>query len=124
MSSRRVRVVFESETGETYGQLRKNVDAEKKNGIRNSDNKRLLKSIDYSVERLKMNPMAGIQIQRKLMPKVYIQKYGIDNLWKVDLVDYWRMLYTIKGDKVEIVCFILDIMDHNGYDKIFGYRKI
>ena len=32
------------------------------------------------------------------------------------------MLYTIKGDQVEIVCFILDIIDHPEYDKKFKYK--
>ena len=82
-----------------------------------------MKSIDYKVELLKMSPMAGIQIQRKSIPAAYLHKYEIDNLWKVNLVNYWRMLYSIKGDKIEIMCFILDIMDHERYDKIFGYRK-
>jgi len=33
------------------------------------------------------------------------------------------MLYTIKGNDVQIICFILDILDHNDYDKKFGYKK-
>jgi len=33
------------------------------------------------------------------------------------------MLYTIKGDRIEIVCFLLDILDHPSYDKKFGYKK-
>ena len=40
-----------------------------------------------------------------------------------ELTGYWRMLYTIKGDQIEIICFVLDILDHKSYDKIFGYRK-
>ena len=26
--------------------------------------------------------------------------------------------------KVEIISFVLDIIDHKTYDKIFGYRKV
>jgi len=33
------------------------------------------------------------------------------------------MLYTIKGDQIEIVCFVLDIIDHKEYNKKFGYRN-
>jgi hypothetical protein len=121
--SRKVRIVFEPETENAYNQLLEDVAEERKKGSHNSDDQRLLKSIDYKVELLKMNPMAGIQIERRLIPKVYMHKYDIDNLWKINLVSYWRMLYSIKGDKVEIMCFILDIMDHNRYNKIFGYRK-
>ena len=123
MNKRRIRVVFEQETEGAYKQLVEDVTDKRKKGISNSDNQRLLKSIDYGVERLTVNPLAGVQIQRKLIPAVYLHKYEIDNLWKIDLVNYWRMLYTIKGDKIEIMCFILDIVDHSKYDKIFGYKK-
>ena len=123
MNNRSIRVVFEPETESAYRQLLEAVAEEKKKGITNSDNQRLLKSIDYKVELLKMNSMAGIQTQRKSIPSAYLHKYEIDNLWKVNLVNYWRMLYSIKGDKIEIMCFILDVMNHERYDKIFGYRK-
>ena len=33
------------------------------------------------------------------------------------------MLYTLKGSEIEILCFILEIVDHKKYDKVFGYRK-
>ena len=49
--------------------------------------------------------------------------YDVDNLWVADLTGYWRMLYTLKGSEIEILCFVLEIVDHERYDKIFGYRK-
>lgn len=33
------------------------------------------------------------------------------------------MIYTITGDEVKIIAFILEFMDHKKYDKIFGYKK-
>jgi len=33
------------------------------------------------------------------------------------------MIYILKGDEIEIVAFILDILPHPDYDKKFGYRK-
>jgi hypothetical protein len=33
------------------------------------------------------------------------------------------MLYTLKGDEVEIVAFVFDILDHPEYNKKFGYKK-
>jgi hypothetical protein len=38
-------------------------------------------------------------------------------------VGYWRLLYTIIGDETKIIAFILEYMDHAGYNKIFGYQK-
>ena len=66
----------------------------------------------------------GIQIQKKQIPKEYVDKYGVSNLWKINLPDYWRMLYTIVGDEIEIVAILLEVMNHKEYDKKFGYKKI
>ena len=34
------------------------------------------------------------------------------------------MLYTIKtDDRGNIVCYVIDILDHKSYDDKFGYRK-
>jgi len=31
-------------------------------------------------------------------------------------------MYTITGDEVEIIAFVLDIFNHKDYDKLFGYK--
>lgn len=49
-------------------------------------------------------------------------RYKTDKLWKLDLVGFWRMIYTITGDQVKIITFILEIIDHDEYNKVFGYR--
>ncbi|MEA1904772.1 MAG: hypothetical protein U9M97_02690 [Candidatus Hadarchaeota archaeon] len=33
----------------------------------------------------------GIQIPKKLIPREYSRKYGIDNLWKYDLPGGWSL---------------------------------
>jgi len=99
--------------------LNKIVGEEKNKGIKNSENQQLLKSIETKVELLKQNPQYGIQIKRNLIPK----KFPVDNLWKVNLTGYWRMLYTLKGTQLEVICFVLEILDHKKYNKIFGYKK-
>ena len=37
----------------------------------------------------------------------------------------WRMLYTLTNGEteIEIIAFVLDIMDHDKYNKKFGYKK-
>lgn len=51
------------------------------------------------------------------MPK----QYNVANLWRVELAHFWRMLYTIKGNDQEVVCFVVDILSHKEYDRVFGY---
>ena len=72
-----------------------------------------------------MNPHYGIPIEKRLIPQEYKTKYGITNLFRVELSNFWRMLYTMTNDEmeVEIIAFVLDITDHGIYDKKFHYRK-
>ena len=62
---------------------------------------------------------------KKLIPNEYKMKYGVNNLFRVELPNYWRMLYTmVEGEsQIEIVAFVLDMIDHPTYDKKFGYRN-
>ena len=56
-------------------------------------------------------------------PKEFI-KHGIKNLYRIELSNYWRMLYTLTDgeSQIEIVAFVLDVLDHKDYDKKFGYK--
>jgi hypothetical protein len=33
------------------------------------------------------------------------------------------MVYTLDGNQVEVIAFVLYITDHPTYDRIFGYKK-
>ena len=59
--------------------------------------------------------------QAKLYQKSLV-KEGIQNLYRVELSNFWRMLYTIEGTQVEILVFVLNIMNHKEYNKLFGYK--
>ncbi len=83
----------------------------------------LLSSINNALRNIKSNPSHGNLIPRKYISKSTIQKYGTDKILRVELVGYWRLLYTLIGDEVRIIAFILEFMDHNKYNKIFGYKK-
>ena len=83
----------------------------------------LLASIKKKIEILKLNPVYGDQVPRRLWPKELIAKHKLTNVWRVELTNYWRMLYTLRGDKVELICFIIELIDHKRYDRLFGYKK-
>lgn len=87
-----------------------------------SKNERIMsKAILQKIEWIKADPRYGQPIAKKLIPKEYILKYGAQNLYRVELPDFWRMLYTLRDNQVEIIAFVLDIIDHKGYDKKFRY---
>lgn len=86
------------------------------------ESKAILTSFERNKEILKENPQFGNPIRKQLIPKE-LKKMSITNLYRVELANYWRMLYTVEGDGNNIFVFILRIVDHQEYDKLFGYRK-
>ena len=115
-----VRVQLIGNAAEEFDKLNKVIGEERAKGITNSEHQQLLKAINQKKELIKANPQYGAQVPKPLIRK---SGYPVDNLWVADLTGYWRMLYTLKGSQIEILCFVLEIIDHKRYDKIFGYRK-
>lgn len=116
--SRTIRVILRDQAKEEYIKLSKLVKDQKEKGKSNSEEIQLLKSIDKKIGILKYNPAYGQSIPKKLIPRTL----DVDNLFRVELTHYWRMLYTIRTNEIEIVSFVLYIIDHVTYDKLLGYR--
>jgi hypothetical protein len=112
-----VRIIFSQEAKEVYEYLNREAPTSK-------TERTILNSIKQKMELIKNNPQYGDPISKKLIPKEYREKYGNINLFRVELPNFWRMLYTLtEGEtKVEIIAFVLDIIDHPTYDKKFGYK--
>ncbi len=85
----------------------------------------LASSIGHKFEILRNNFQYGDPLSKTLIPTVYIEEHGITNLYRLELSGFWRMLYTVKNGPTEneITVFIIDILDHERYDKLFKYRK-
>ena len=80
------------------------------------------KWVNRAIDDLKNNAFCGIRIPKRLFPREYVQKYGITNLWKYDLPNGWRLVYSITTpDKIEIVTIILEWFSHPEYEKRFNY---
>jgi len=113
-----VRVVFSPDAEEVYKYL--NVQA-----VKSKTERTILNAIHKKVELIKANPHYGDPIAKNLIPWEYKAKYGITNLFRVELPSFWRMLYTLTDGEteIEIIAFVLDVIDHKEYDKKFGYTK-
>jgi len=85
------------------------------------EDKQLYDFISRAIDDLKKNPMCGVKIPKKLWPKSYIKQYEITNLWKYDLPNAWRLVYTIESDEVRIVNIVLEWFNHKDYEKRFKY---
>ena len=113
-----VRVILSPEAEEVYKYL--NEQAPKSKAERS-----ILNAVNKKSELIKANPHYGDPISHDLIPKEYVQKYGVTNLFRVGLPSFWRMLYTLTNNdtKIEIIAFILDISSHPDYDKKMKYKK-
>jgi len=83
----------------------------------------LLSSVNNALKNIKANPFYGDLIPRKYLSKV-ADRYGTSKIFRVELIGYWRLLYTLIGDEISIIALILEYMDHDKYDKIFGYTGL
>jgi len=81
----------------------------------------LKKFIERAFEDIDQNPFCGIQISKKLIPREYLKKYSIKNLWKYNLPEAWRLIYSIEGVTLKIVTIVLEWLDHKEYEKRFKY---
>lgn len=115
---KRVKVILSSEAEEVYNYL----DKESKNS---KIERMIFNSVNKKIDLIKINHHYGEPIAKKLIPKEYKIKYDVNNLFRVELPNFWRMLYTLTNDeeKIEIIAFVLHIIDHKNYNKKFGYQK-
>ena len=111
-----VRIVFSPEAEEAYKQLNEAADSKIERSI--------LNAIEKKKDLIKTNPHYGEPIAKDKIPEKYKKEYGVTNLFWVELSNFWRMLYTLTNDEteIEIIAFVLDIMDHEEYNKKFGYK--
>jgi len=116
--NKKVRVELSPEAGEALNALEERAKTSKVD-------RSILNSYKYNKNRILNDPAVGDSIKKDRIPKEFIIKYDINNLFRIELSNFWRMFYTLHGDdkRIEIIAFVLDIGDHNYYDKKMGYKR-
>ena len=82
-----VRVKLSDVADKIYQKLNRIVGEEKRKGIESSFHQTLLRSILRVRDLLKQNPFAGDQVTKRQIPQIYIKRFDIDNLWRIELAD-------------------------------------
>lgn len=116
--NRPTRIIFIDQAKVEFELLNKIVGEQVAKEIKNSEEIRLLKSINQKTELIKLNPLFGDNVPKRLIPK----QLNVSSLFRVELTGYWRLLYTLKGNEVEVVAIVLYLVDHKEYNKILGYK--
>ena len=114
---KKVIIILSPEAEEVYKYLNENASESK-------NERMILNAINQKIDFIKQNPHYGNPIEKKRIPKEYYKKYNINNLFRVELPNFWRMLYTLteRETTIEVVSFVLDIINHKIYNKKFVYK--
>jgi len=80
-----------------------------------------LKIVNDGLDVLKENMFAGERIERRMFPRYYVQKFGVNNLYKFNLDVRTRLVYTLVAEESGVAVVVLEILDHKKYDERFGY---
>lgn len=112
-----VRIILSPEAEEVYKYLNNEAPNSKQEMM-------ILNALNKKMELIKHNPHFGNPIEKKKIPKEYRIKYGITNLFRISLPNFWRMIYTLTNgnSEIEIIGFVLDIFNHKKYNKKFKYK--
>lgn len=87
-------------------------------------NDKRLKWIKEMEDVLKENIKGGDQVKKSLIPSKYKDGLGVNNLYRYSHPEGFRSCYTIFFESGLGNCpHILDIMDHDEYNRLFGYRR-
>ncbi len=70
---------------------------------------------------LEKNGFSGIQIKKRLISKAYLRNSNLHNLWKYNLPNGWRLLYSIENQGDITVSIIVEWLSHKEYERRFGY---
>ncbi len=85
------------------------------------EDKKLYDSINKTIDALKKDPTYGTKIPKRLWPRDYTKSYQITNLWKYNLPDGWRLVYTIQTSDIMMLSIILEWYSHKDYERKFKY---
>jgi len=90
------------------------------NGIKENDP--IKKALIRAIKDIKENCYCGRNVKKKLIPKKFIDKYRINNLWIYNLPSSWRLLYSLTtSGEIELVAVVLNWMNHKDYERLFKF---
>jgi len=86
-----------------------------------TEDKRIYEWLNRAFDDIKEDAFCGTQVPKRLIPKEYLKKYKIDNLWKYDLPNAWRLMYSVARDEIIVISIILEWLPHKEYERRFKY---
>jgi len=79
---------------------------------------KFVKWIEAMAGVLKENKFAGELIRKSQIPRHYVERFKVNNLYRYSHPEGYRSCYTILNECPHI----LDLMSHPEYDRVFQYK--
>ena len=80
----------------------------------------LKKAIEKAFKDLKMNCHAGDQIPNNKISNKILKKFDVETLWRYELGNGWRLLYSPVSGDIEVLSIVLGWGDHKWYTKVLN----
>lgn len=77
--------------------------------------------VDTSTKEAFLKLKEGDNSEKELFRFINQAMNNIENLWKYDLPNAWRLIYSIRGGKAVVISIILEWLSHKDYEKRFNY---
>jgi len=77
--------------------------------------------VNETLDLLRMNYELGDRVPKRQWPRSYVRQLGLNNLYRCDLVEGWRLTYTLSFDGVGIRVDVIEVMPHQEYERRFRY---
>lgn len=81
----------------------------------------LYKAVKNIIGNLKNDNIVGVRLKQEQIPKYYLKRHDVNAVFKVDLPHYWRLVYGITTIHNEKKALLMELFDHEKYNKRFGY---
>ena len=80
----------------------------------------LFVAIATALDALEKNAFCGVQIPKRIIPTYYLRR-DIRNVWKYDLPQGWRLIYSVISGERIVISLVIEWFDHTNYERRFGY---
>jgi mRNA-degrading endonuclease RelE of RelBE toxin-antitoxin system len=88
--------------------------------LRKKHEKRILDKLEEVKYIMRNGTVQGDLIPKNLIPKIYYDRYHVNNLWRYEIQTY-RLLYTIITENGRMTYFLLNILSHPEYELLLHY---
>jgi len=89
--------------------------------VASTENQGTYTLLKAAFDSIAQDAFCGIQVPKRLIPPIYLTKYGIGNLWKYNFSKGWRLMYSVASDGEQVVALIIEWLPYKEYERRFGY---